>query len=87
LAWRIEFDPRAEKELGALDRQIAKRIKNYLDEVADLPNPRVRGKPLKGTFAGYWRYRIGDYRAICAIRNECLVVLVIKIGHRKETYR
>jgi mRNA interferase RelE/StbE len=50
-------------------------------------NPRQLGKALKGQLSTLWRYRVGDYRVVCALRDEVLVVLVVRIGHRKWVYR
>lgn len=88
MAWTIEFDPRTEKDLRRIGRQEARRIRDYLqNRVAVLDDPRQLGKPLKGQFTELWRYRVGDYRLICELRNTALVVLVIRIGHRREVYR
>lgn len=69
-----------------LDRHVARRIRDYLAEVASLEDPRSRGKALTGNFAGFWRYRVGDYRVICHIESDILLVLVVDVGHRKEIY-
>ena len=59
-----------------------RRVKVYLDEVCELEDPRSRGKGLTGDLAGYWRYRIGDYRVLIEIRDEQLVIVAITLGHR-----
>ena len=88
MAWKIEFSDTAERQLARLDRQIAARIVNYLTtRVAPLPNPRSAGQALTGSFGDLWRYRVGDYRVICAIEDEVLRVLIVRIGHRREVYR
>lgn len=85
--WRVRFSKRAEKQLDKLDNQIRKQIFLYFESrVAAEPDPRRLGKALSGEFRGYWRYRIGDYRAICELRDHELIVLVLAIGHRKEIY-
>ena len=87
MIWKIEFDPRAEKELKKLDRIAQKHIISYLKEqVAVQNNPRIFGKNLKGDKQGLWRYRVGDYRVICQILDENLIILAIKVGHRKSVY-
>lgn len=58
-----------------LDRGIAARIFEELDEIAKLEDPRVRGKSLTGNLAGVWRYRVGDYRILCDIDDGRLVIL------------
>jgi mRNA interferase RelE/StbE len=89
MAWRIEFDRVAERELGKLDRQIAKRILLFLHErVANLDDPRSIGEALKGSRLGdFWKYRVGDYRLISSIEDGALRILVVKIGNRREVYR
>jgi len=88
LAWRIEYTANALDQLRRLDRQISKRILDYMDRrIAPLTDPRSAGKPLTGPFGGFWRYRVGDYRIVCAIETEALRVLVVRIGHRSGIYR
>lgn len=89
MAWIIEFDPAAEKELDKLDNQQAKRILRFLfDRVAQLDNPRSIGEALKGSrFNTLWKYRVGDYRIISSIEDNVARILIIKIGDRKEVYR
>ena len=89
MAWRIEFDRAAERELGKLDPQIAKRILLFLHErVANMDDPRSIGEALKGSRLGdFWKYRVGDYRLISSIEDGALRILVVKIGNRREVYR
>jgi len=88
LAWRIDFSPKAEKELAGIDRSAAKRIVAYLREkVATSQDPRSLGKPLKGVLREFWRYRVGDYRIVTKIEDECVLVLVVRVAHRREAYR
>ncbi len=62
-------------------------IKTVRERIAPLENPRVVGQALRGEELGrYWKYRIGDYRLICDIQNETVLILVLRIGHRKEVY-
>jgi mRNA interferase RelE/StbE len=71
-----------------IDPAARQRIREYLEQrVANLSDPRQLGNPLKGELASLWRYRVGDYRLICELRDEVLVVLVVRIGHRREVYR
>lgn len=71
MAWAIEFDEQAVRQLARLDRQDATRIRNYLrDRVAPLDNPRQLGKALTGSKLGeLWRYRVGDFRLIAICRT------------------
>jgi mRNA interferase RelE/StbE len=88
LAWQIEFPPEAEKQLSKIDRQVAKRIVNFLRErIATAEDPRSMGKILKGVLREFWRYRVGDYRIITKIEDSRLLVLMIRVAHRREVYR
>lgn len=87
MAWSVEFTKTAEKQLTKLDRTWQATILDYLeDEIAGCEDPRMRGKALVGPMKGLWRYRIGDYRILCDIRDDTLVILVVTIGHRKDIY-
>lgn len=83
----VDYLPEAEKQLAKLDKYIQKRIKKYMDEVAKLEDPRSRGKGLLSNLSGLWRYRVGDFRIICQIKDAQLVVTVVRIGDRKEIYK
>jgi mRNA interferase RelE/StbE len=88
LAWKIEYTRTAESQLKKLDRKIARRILDYMDSrVATLDNPRTLGKALSGRLGELWRYRVGDCRVICEIRDGSLCILVVKLGNRREVYR
>ncbi|HKL85694.1 MAG TPA: type II toxin-antitoxin system RelE/ParE family toxin [Treponemataceae bacterium] len=82
----IEYLPKAQKQLSKLDKTIQKHIKKYMDEVSTLSDVRSRGKGLTSTLSGLWRYRVLDYRVLCKICDEKVVILVVEIGHRKEIY-
>ena len=87
MSWVYRFDERALKELRKLVQQAQRDIIAYLDErIAGQGDPRRFGKGLKADLAGLWRYRVGDYRVLCQIRNGELLVLVIAVGHRREIY-
>ena len=75
--------------MGKLDPQHSRRIVKFLqDRVAKLDDPRSIGEALHGSRLGeFWKYRVGDYRLICKIEDERLVVLVLRVGHRREIYR
>jgi mRNA interferase RelE/StbE len=88
LAWTIELLDGAKRSLAKLDHQTARRIRNYLARhVAPLDDPRSVGHALTGPRRGYWRYRVGDYRIICSIEHERIVIVVVEIGHRSDIYR
>ena len=87
MTWKIEWDERALKEAKRLSREARQQIVAYLKEkIANNQDPRRFGKPLTANLAGLWRYRSGDYRIICRIEDHKLVILVVKIGHRKDVY-
>lgn len=86
VVWAIETTARFDKEFSKLDRLMQKRVLAYLLAVADLADPRSRGKGLSGGRSGQWRYRVGDYRVIVEIEDARLVVLALTIAHRREVY-
>jgi mRNA interferase RelE/StbE len=87
MAWKIEFDPAALKELERLDKPVERRILKFLRErVTRLDEPRQIGASLQGSLSGFWKYRVGDYRLICSLEDDRLVVLVLRVGHRREVY-
>lgn len=89
MSWSINYTDTAKKQLKKLDRQVALRIVDFMDErISPLEDPRSTGKALTGLLLGaYWRYRVGEYRVICNIQDGALCVLVIEVGNRKEVYK
>ena len=88
MAWRIEYLRSAQKSVERLDPKVRERIRDYLrNRVAPLDNPHAMAKPLKGPLLTYWRFRMGDWRIICDIQDDRLIVLVISIGHRSDIYQ
>ncbi len=88
MSWIIEYTKTAETQLRKLDRQVARRILDYLDEkIAPLENTRSRGKALVGPLGELWRYRLGDYRVICEIQDAVMRILVVEAGHRGSIYK
>ena len=86
LAWKVELADNARKQLARLDKTQAQRITKYLRRVMMLEDPRDAGKALTGNLRTYWRYRVGDYRVICEIRDAELVFVAVELGHRSEVY-
>lgn len=84
--WRLVTSPEFDKAARKLDKPALRRIKTYLTAVIELDDPRQRGHGLTGNLAGYWRYRIGDYRVIARIVDDELCVIAIGLGHRSEIY-
>jgi mRNA interferase RelE/StbE len=89
LAWQIEFDPAAAKELRKLDRPVQQRLLGFLRlRVAPLEDPRTIGEALAGERLGaFWKYRVGDWRLICDIQDDRIVVRVLRLRHSREAYR
>ncbi|EMB29792.1 RelE/StbE family addiction module toxin [Treponema denticola MYR-T] len=75
------------KQLKKLDAAISKRVLDYLEQIELLDNPRSRGKALTSNLSGLWRYRVGNYRILCRINDDRLIITVIEIGHRSTVYR
>lgn len=89
MAWTINYTESALRQLKKLDKSIALRVVDFMDQrVATADDPRALGKNLVGPKLGdYWRYRVGDIRVICNIQDGKMCVLVIEIGNRREVYR
>lgn len=89
MAWKVELDSAAERDLDKLDPQIARRILAFLHgRIAPLDDPRSIGEALKGSKLGdFWKYRVGDFRVIASIEDGALRVLVVRVGNRREVYR
>ncbi|MFW5712189.1 MAG: type II toxin-antitoxin system RelE family toxin [Spirochaetia bacterium] len=88
MAWTIRFTSTAKKSLSKLDKSEAQRIMHFLHKrIKPIEDPRSLGKALSGRLGTFWRYRIGDYRLICDIHDRELIILVIRIGNRKDIYR
>ncbi|HYN46802.1 MAG TPA: type II toxin-antitoxin system RelE/ParE family toxin [Allosphingosinicella sp.] len=87
-AWRIEYEPLAQKQLKKIDRTAAVRIVKTLQRDLDRHgDPRTFGEAMIGDWTGFWRYRVGNYRAICRIEDRVVTVFVLEVGHRREIYR
>ena len=85
--YKVEYTERAIKSLRKLDKHTRKLIVAWIDKnLVDCQNPRVHGKGLVQNRSGEWRYRVGDYRIICEIKEKEIVILVLEIGHRREIY-
>ncbi len=85
--WRVVFDEDARRDFAKLDLQIQRKIQRYLRErLATDEDPKRFGKPLSGNLKDFWRYRIEDYRLICRIVDDQLIVIVVEVGHRRAIY-
>lgn len=87
MGWTIEYLASARKDVRGLDPPSRNRIRKYLERLSTLDDPRSLGAPLKGKLHELWRYRVGPYRIVARIEDERLVVLVVRIGPRREVYR
>lgn len=89
MVWAIEFDEAAKKELAKLDRQVANWLLDFLKQrVISLKDPRSVGQALKGSKLGeFWKYRVGDFRIIASIQDQKMIILILRVGNRREIYR
>ena len=86
--YEVKFTESAEKDLKKLNKSIAKLLKKWISEnLIGTQNPKQRGKALTGNLKGLWRYRVGSYRIVAEIKNDILLILIIEISDRKETYK
>ena len=85
--YRVETTERFDKEFKKLDRYTQRMIKGWIDKnLVEAEDPRRHGKGLTRNRTGQWRYRIGDYRMICQIDDNRLIILALSVGHRREVY-
>jgi mRNA interferase RelE/StbE len=89
LAWQIRIEAGAKKDIAKLDRPVAKRVISFLKErLEKLDDPRSIGEALQGKkFGELWKYRVGDIRIIARIEDKGLLILVVRVGHRKNIYK
>ncbi len=85
MTYRIEFAPKARRQLQKLPGKIQTRLASAIEGLADSPRPP--GVKKLAAKENLYRYRVGDYRIIYEIRDKILVVLIVGIGHRREVYR
>ncbi len=83
---KVRLTDNFKKQLKKLDKSVSKRVYAFLDKLESLENPRSKGKALVGLLSGLWRYRVGDYRIICKIEDDNLIIIALEIGHRKNIY-
>ena len=87
MAWRVEITETAGKQLSQLDRKAQADIYHYLEErIETNEDPRRYGDPLRKNLSGLWKYRVGNYRVVCDIQDEKVLVLVLRVGHRSKIY-
>jgi mRNA interferase RelE/StbE len=84
--YNIDFAPRTEDQLNLIPKDIRKLIFDRIDKLKT--NPRPEGvEPLQGTEKGLFRIRQGDYRIVYSIQDQQLLILIVRIVHRKEVYK
>lgn len=87
MKYQVLTTERFEREFRKMDRYTQRMLKAWIDKnLVGCEDPRQHGKALTADRKGQWRYRIGDYRLICAIEDERLIILALSIGHRREVY-
>ena len=87
MKYAVETTARFDREFKKLDRYTQKMIKSWIvKNLVGCENPRAHGKALAANRTGQWRYRIGDYRLICLIKDNELIILAMTVGHRREIY-
>ena len=86
MKYRLFYTEKSIKQLKKLDPSAKKMITGYFSKLIELNEPRARGKALSANLKGFWRYGIGDYRAICEIDDDRIVIIVVDIGHRKDIH-
>ena len=84
---QVKFENKARKEFLKLDREIQIQILRYIEKIKVLEDPRDMGKSLAGDLKDYWRYCVGNYRLICKIKDDELLIIIIHIGHRNKIYK
>lgn len=88
MTYTVKTTERFDKDFKKLDRYTQRMIKSWIvKNLIDCSDPRRHGKGLVANKSGQWRYRIGDYRLICKINDNELVILALAIGHRRDVYK
>lgn len=86
--YKLVYSKKSDKQLGKLDNRTRTMILLWLDKnLKNTTNPREHGKAMTADKKGLWRYRVGDYRIICDIKDNELIILTLEIGHRSKIYK
>jgi mRNA interferase RelE/StbE len=86
LAWTIEYNATARKQLRKIGGALAARVIAGLEKMAKLADPRSRAKAMVDEWTGYWRFRFDDLRVIVQFEDDRMVIFVVALGHRREVY-
>ena len=84
--YKILFEKHARKQFFKLSRDVQKRLTQAIDSKL-VVDPRAHLIPLRGDRAGLFKFRVGAYRLLCAVDDDRLYVVVVKVKHRKAVYR
>ena len=85
MKYEVELSERFKKEFRKFDKYPQKMIRAWINKnLVGTENPRLHGKGLTANRSGQWRYRIGDYRLICNINDNKLIILALSVGHRRD---
>ncbi len=88
MSYRVETAARFDREFKKLDRYTQKIVKSWIGKyLVGSIDPRAHGKGMTANRSAQWRYRIGDYRLICSIEDDKLVILALTIGHKSDIYK
>ena len=88
MSYHVKTTPRFDKEFKKLDKYTQQMIKSWIGKnLQNCENPRAHGKGRTANKSGQWRYRIGDYRLLCLIQDQELIILALTVGHRRDIYR
>jgi mRNA interferase RelE/StbE len=87
VSWAYEFTPEAARQLRDLGPSVTTIVREFLDtRIRGATDPEQFGKPLRGEFKGFWRYRVRDYRLLCRLEKKVLIIVVVAVGHRSSIY-
>ena len=93
MSYHVETTARFDKDFKKLDKYTQQMIKSWIGKnLQNCENPRTHGRgliapaPLVKNESGQWRYRIGDYRLLCLIQDQELIILALTVGHRRDIY-
>lgn len=87
MTYHVVFSATAARELKKLDRHTAALILGWIRKnLEGCSDPRQHGKALSANLSGQWRYRVGDYRLLAQIQDDQVLILILRVGHRREVY-
>ncbi len=84
---KFAYTKQSLKSFSKLDKTAQKRIADFTQELEKLENPRIKGRALKGELSEYWRYRVGDYRLVCEIFDDKMLIVCLKVDKRDKVYK